>query len=99
MTKDAVCDFLRRCVQYADESIERKKERDEDIAEIERWSAYRDFTAYALSEVERGELDDWFEGDGESGQKRETLLGQSMGFAMIPWMHWIIRNGLRGCLH
>tara|TARA_B100001750_G_scaffold66953_1_gene53186 strand:- start:2643 stop:3512 length:870 start_codon:yes stop_codon:yes gene_type:complete len=79
MTKDAVCDFLRRCVQYADESIERKRERDEDIAEIERWSAYRDFTAYALSEVERGELDDWFEGDGESGQKRETLLGQPMG--------------------
>ena len=24
-------------------------------------------------------MDDWFEDDGESGQKRETLLGQSMG--------------------
>ena len=79
MSKDAVCDFLRRCVQYADLSIDRKMERDEDVVEIERWTAYRDFTAYALSEVERGELDDWFENDGEVGQKRETLLGQPMG--------------------
>jgi flavin reductase (DIM6/NTAB) family NADH-FMN oxidoreductase RutF len=79
MSKDAVCDFLRRCVLYADSSINRKKERDEDVAEIERWSAYRDFTAYALSEVERGELDDWFESDVGVEQKRETLLGQPMG--------------------
>ena len=56
MSKEAVCDFLRRCVLYADSSINRKKERDEDMAEIERWAAYRDFTAYALSEIERGEL-------------------------------------------
>ena len=79
MSKDAVCDFLRRCVLYADSSINRKKDRDDDMAEIERWTAYRDFTAYALSEVERGELDDWFKSEGESGQKRETLLGQPMG--------------------
>ncbi len=79
MSKDAVCAFLRRCVRYADSSIDRKIGRDEDAVEIERWTAYRDFTAYALSEVERGELDDWFEGDGEVGQKRETLLGQPMG--------------------
>ena len=79
MSKEAVCDFLRRCVLYADSSIDRKKERDEDMAEIERWAAYRDFTAYALSEIERGELDDWFEHDGEVGQKRVTFLGQPMG--------------------
>ncbi|MEC8926907.1 MAG: hypothetical protein VYB17_01435, partial [Candidatus Thermoplasmatota archaeon] len=79
MSKDAVCDFLRRCVLYADSSIDRKKKRNEDIAEIERWKAYREFTAYALSEVERGELDDWFESEGEDEQKRETLLGQPMG--------------------
>ena len=79
MSKDAVCEFLRRCVRYADSSIDRKMERDEDVAEIERWKAYRDFTAYALSEVERGELDDWFESDSEVGQKREPLLGQPMG--------------------
>ena len=79
MSKDAVCDFLRRCVLYADSSIDRKKKRNEDITEIERWKAYREFTAYALSEVERGELDDWFESEGEDEQKRETLLGQPMG--------------------
>ncbi|HJM67616.1 MAG TPA: flavin reductase [Candidatus Thalassarchaeaceae archaeon] len=79
MSKDAVCDFLRRCVLYADSSIDRKKGRDEDIAEIERWIAYRDFTAYALSEVERGELNDWFDSDGGVEQKRETLLGQAIG--------------------
>ena len=55
MSKDAVCDFLRRCVLYADSSINRKKDRDEDTTENERWAAYRDITAYALSEVERGE--------------------------------------------
>ena len=79
MSKDAVCDFLRRCVLYADSSISRKKNRDDDMEEIERWITYRDFTAYTLSEVERGELDDWFENEGEAEQKRETLLGQPMG--------------------
>ena len=78
MSKEAVCDFLRRCVLYADSSINRKKDRDEDATEIGRWAAYRDFTAYALSEVERGELDDWFESDGEAGRKRPTFLGEPM---------------------
>ena len=79
MSKEAVCDFLRRCVLYADSSINRKKNREEDTSEIERWAAYRDFTAYALSEVERGELDDWFESDGEAERKRASFLGQPMG--------------------
>ena len=78
MSKDAVCDFLRRCVLYADSSINRKKDRDEEITEIERWTAYRDFTAYALSEVERGELDDWFESDGEAERKRPSFIGEPM---------------------
>ncbi len=79
MSKDAVCDFLRRCVLYADSSINRKKDRDEDTTEIQRWAAYRDFTAYALSEVERGELDDWFQSDGEAERKQATFLGLPMG--------------------
>ena len=78
MSKDAVCDFLRRCVLYADSSINRKKDRDEEATEIERWTAYRDFTAYALSEVERGELDDWFESDGEAERKRPSFIGEPM---------------------
>ena len=79
MSKEAVCDFLRRCVLYADASINRKRDREEDQSEIQRWAAYRDFTAYALSEVERGELDDWFETDGQEGRKRPNFLGQPMG--------------------
>jgi flavin reductase (DIM6/NTAB) family NADH-FMN oxidoreductase RutF len=76
--KDAVCNFLRKCVLYADSSINRKNNREEDLEEIKRWMAYRDFTAYALSEVERGELDDWFESDGEAQRKRPTFLGEPM---------------------
>ena len=78
MSKEAVCDFLRRCVLYADASINRKKNREEDATEIQKWAAYRDFTAYSLSEVERGELDDWFETDGEAERKRTTFLGEPM---------------------
>ena len=78
MSKEAVCDFLRRCVLYADTSINRKRDRDEEPNEIKRWMAYRDFTAYALSEVERGELNDWFESDGEADRKRTTFLGEPM---------------------
>ena len=79
MSKEAVCDFLRRCVVYADASINRKKNREEDATEIQRWAAYRDFTAYALSEVERGELDDWFKTDGEEDRKRPSFFGEAMG--------------------
>ena len=36
--------FLRRCVTYADASIERKKKRGDDEEIIAKWQAYRDFT-------------------------------------------------------
>ena len=59
--KKSVIDFLNRCVAYANDSIERKKERGESDIEISRWEAYRDFTAYASDEISRGDLDDWFD--------------------------------------
>ena len=59
--KDSIIKFLDRCVEYANDSIERKRERGEDETEIKRWEAYRDFTAYASDEVSRGDLDDWFD--------------------------------------
>jgi len=59
--KKSVIDFLNRCVAYANDSIERKKERGESDTEISRWEAYRDFTAYASDEISRGDLDDWFD--------------------------------------
>ena len=58
--KEHVLRFLRRCVSYADESIERKIERGESDDVIAQWKAYREFTAYAASEVQRGDLNDWF---------------------------------------
>ena len=57
--KAVVIEFLRRCVLYSDESIQRKKERG-DLEEIPKWQAYRDFTDHAIKEIEKGELDDWF---------------------------------------
>ena len=59
--KDSIIKFLDRCVKYANDSIERKRERGENETEIKRWEAYRDFTAYASDEVSRGDLDDWFD--------------------------------------
>ena len=53
--------FLRRCVTYADASIERKKQRGEDEEIISQWQAYRDFTEHAAEEVASGDLDTWFE--------------------------------------
>ncbi|MCH2348366.1 MAG: hypothetical protein MK233_00370, partial [Candidatus Poseidoniales archaeon] len=68
--KQAVKDFLQRCVEYADSSIARKRERAEggegDESEISRWTAYREFTAYAISELDSGELDPWFDEQAES---------------------------------
>ena len=48
---------------YANESIQRKKERGGDEREIAKWIAYRDFTEHAVEEVESGDLDEWLEGE------------------------------------
>ena len=56
--------FLKKCNQYADASIERKKRRGE-LDDIAKWEAYRDYTAHAVMEVEAGELDRWFPSEHE----------------------------------
>ena len=58
--KDAVADFLRRCIEYADEAIAKKTQSGDDSEELAKWLAYRDYTDYALKEVESGELNHWF---------------------------------------
>ena len=60
MSKIAVCDFLRKCLEYADASIARKEKRGDDSDIISEWHAYRNYTQYALQEVEKGDLDHWF---------------------------------------
>ena len=59
--REIVSRFLRRCVTYADASIERKKSRNEDPSDISNWENYRQFTSFSASEVESGELDTWLE--------------------------------------
>ena len=58
--RNLVVSFLRRCVSYANDSIERKTERGEE-EEISKWATYRDFTEHAVMEVSRGDLDAWLE--------------------------------------
>ena len=57
--KAHVISFLRKCIDYANASIERKQKRG-DVEDIAKWEAYRDYTAHAVMEVEAGELDRWF---------------------------------------
>jgi flavin reductase (DIM6/NTAB) family NADH-FMN oxidoreductase RutF len=71
-SKAAVKDFLRRCVSYADASIERKV-NDGDEGELTRWRAYREFTAYAISEIDGGELDSWFDSQPAANPAREPV--------------------------
>ena len=59
--RSIVADFLLRCVNYANDSIERKRNRGEDEEEVSKWEAYRDFTEHAVMEVESGVLDSWLE--------------------------------------
>lgn len=56
-----VIGFLRRCVRYANDSIERQRERGGDEGAIAKWLAYRDFTDHAIMEVSNGDLDSWLE--------------------------------------
>jgi len=57
---EAVIDFLQRCIEYSDASIKRKMDRGDSEELIQKWRNYREFTAHAIMEIERGELDDWF---------------------------------------
>ena len=53
MSKISVCEFLRKCIEYADASIARKEKRGDDAGIIAEWHAYRNYTQYALEEVEK----------------------------------------------
>ena len=55
-----IIEFLKKCIAYADSSIERKESRGDDTEIIAEWNAYRNYTQYALEEIEKGDLDHWF---------------------------------------
>ena len=59
--RSLVVSFLRKCVTYANDSINRKRDRGDLEEEIEKWENYRDFPEHAVMEVSNGELDEWLE--------------------------------------
>tara|TARA_B100000686_G_scaffold308523_1_gene349654 strand:- start:107 stop:310 length:204 start_codon:yes stop_codon:yes gene_type:complete len=59
--RSLVTSFLRKCVSYANDSIQRKKDRGDSEEEISKWENYRDFTEHAVMEVSNGDLDEWLE--------------------------------------
>ena len=46
-----VIEFLTKCIEYADASIQRKQKRGE-LDEIPQWETYREFTRHALDEIQ-----------------------------------------------
>ena len=72
--KAHVISFLRKCIEYADASIERKQKRG-DFEDVSKWEAYRDYTAHAVMEIEAGELDRWFPTQNEIlGEEQVTTV-------------------------
>lgn len=59
--RNLVFSFLEKCVSYANDSIDRKKQRGGEEEEISRWEIYRDFTEHAMTEISNGDLDSWLE--------------------------------------
>lgn len=94
--REIVSRFLRRCVTYADASIERKKSRGDDQKDISNWENYRQFTSLSASEVESGELDTWLEdGDYDSEPTNHyTLNGEHINSKFSELSHDERRNWL-----
>ncbi|RAH16328.1 MAG: hypothetical protein CMB56_000925 [Methanobacteriota archaeon] len=66
--KKKIIQFLKLCVNYADKSLNRKKDRLENLdlehlnsakKEIEKWKTYKQFTEYTIKELSDGDLDEW----------------------------------------
>ena len=100
--REIVSRFLRRCVTYADASIERKKSRGDDEKDISNWEIYRQFTSLSASEVESGELDTWLEdGDYESEPDNYYTLDGEHIYSKFSELSHDERNptSLPTCLH
>lgn len=53
--------FLERCIIYSNASIDRKEGRNENLEDINKWKAYRDFMRITVKEIRAKELDTWLE--------------------------------------
>lgn len=93
-----VATYLRRCVTYSDASIERKRARGEDEIELARWQAFREFTAYSVSEIESGALDTWLTDEQGDAPAPASLADGSVGHETASMSHHERRDWLAGLL-
>jgi flavin reductase (DIM6/NTAB) family NADH-FMN oxidoreductase RutF len=90
MGHEAVREFLARCIEYADDSIVRKRNRGESEQVIGEWQTYREFTAHALEEVESGKLDEWFDAE-PSTQDLEKIAFDTLDHShRAAWLSGLI---------
>ena len=78
--KAVVADFLTKCIDYANASIERKKQRGE-VDLIPAWETYIDFTQHSIDEIHTGKLDRWFE------REESTDLSQAKRIDIMDMEH------------
>ena len=90
MGHDAVADFLTRCIEYADNSIARKRKRGDSEKVIGEWETYREFTEHALKEVESGVLDKWFDADAPSHDLQEIDMTSLDRNTRATWLSALI---------
>ena len=66
--KEDIIQFLKLCITYSEESLERKTKRlgglsEEKIEiaknEIKKWESYKQFTEHTIKELLKGDLDEW----------------------------------------
>ncbi len=89
MSRVAITKFLKKCIEYADDSIERKRKRGDNEDIISQWQIYRDYTQYSLEEIEKGDLDHWLYTDEHSAQN-EMDLGELDHLSRSAWLAGII---------
>ena len=90
MGHEDVCDFLARCIEYAEDSIARKKNRGESEQVIGEWETYREFTAHALKEVRSGVLDEWFDTKPSTQDLQEIAFDSLDHSSRSAWLSGLI---------
>jgi flavin reductase (DIM6/NTAB) family NADH-FMN oxidoreductase RutF len=90
MGHEAVCDFLARCIEYAEDSIVRKQNRGESEQVIGEWQSYREFTTHALKEVRSGVLDEWFDAEPPTQDLQEIAFDSLDHSTRSAWLSGLI---------
>ena len=90
MGHEDVCDFLARCIEYAEDSIARKKNRGESEQVIGEWETYREYTAHALKEVRSGVLDEWFDAEPSTQDLQEIAFDSLDHSSRSAWLSGLI---------